>query len=128
VLRQFLVEQQIVDRTKNPESSREPPPMPDEGEWRELRARVDAFASPNVRKAVKRFDAFVRDFHDNVKTIDGEDDPTEARLAAVTLPTNRARVARSYEEVQMLISGELERVQGRCRCVYAAQATPVLPS
>jgi hypothetical protein len=109
VLRQFLVERQIVDRTKNPESSREPPPMPDEGDWLELRARVDAFASPHVRNAVNAFDNLVREFHDDVKTIDG-DDPTMAQLAEISLPTKRERVAWSYGQVQTLISGELERM------------------
>ena len=109
VLRQFLVEQQIVDRTKNPKSSRDPPPMPDEGEWRELRARVDAFASSQVRDAVNAFDSYVKDFHDGVKTIDG-DDPTMAYLAESSLPSKRERVAWSYGRVQSLISGELERM------------------
>jgi hypothetical protein len=107
VLKQFRVEQQIVDRTNNPESSREPPQMPDEGEHTELRARVDAFASPKVREAVSTFDKSVADFHDNVKTANG-DDSTMAYLAETTMPEKRERVAWAYGEVRRLISSGLE--------------------
>lgn len=108
VLRQCLVEQQIVDRTRNPKSSREPPQMPDEGKWRDLRARVDAFASPDVRQAVKAFDDFVSDFHDTAKTAASDD--TLASLSERVLPEKRERVAWAYDQVQRLINGELERL------------------
>lgn len=108
VLKQFRVEQQIVDRTANPKSSREPPQMPDDGEWRDLRARVDAFASQDVRLALNAFDRCVADFHDTVKDVNDPDNPV-ARLREDDLPPNRESVTRAYGEVQRLISFELER-------------------
>jgi hypothetical protein len=77
-------------------------------EWRELRARVDAFASPNVREAVNVFDHCVRDFHDNVESDDAEDGLTSLYEAA--LRPKRERVAWAYGQVQSGISNELERL------------------
>jgi hypothetical protein len=110
VLRQFLVEVQIVERTANPDSSREPPEMPPENEWRDLRARVGAFASPKVAKAVKEFDSKVKEFHDGVNLDELAANPDAQNVYGIVLGGHRKTATEAYERVQKLIQDELENL------------------
>jgi uncharacterized membrane protein len=97
VLRQFLVEVQIVDRTGT-SSERKAPAMPPEDEWRDLRAQVDAYATQEVSDAVEEFDARVREFHEVPAG------NAEGRKAA------REEVRAAYGRVRTLVRDELEKL------------------
>jgi hypothetical protein len=108
VLRQFLVEVQIVDRRENPESSREAPEMPPELEWRDLRARVGALGSKPVNEAVEAFDAKVREFHEAVELRASEMGRQPPPTRDVRLKGLRGEVREAYERVHNLIREELD--------------------
>jgi hypothetical protein len=102
VLRRFLVEVQIIERTENEGELRESPAMPPEDEWLDLRARVGAVGSGQVAEAFERFDSKVRDFHDHVlifqHQMTNEDAVREARREA----------KEAYTRVEVLIRNELD--------------------
>jgi hypothetical protein len=117
VLRQFLVEVQIVERTENPTSLRERPEMPPENEWRDLRARVGAFALPEVGEAVQAFDSKVREFHNAVNVfrdvvnalgrVSDEIAPKQAPEEFRAMENARAEAVAAYEGVQTLVRDDL---------------------
>lgn len=112
VLRQFLVEVQIVDRRENPASSREPPEMPPEHEWTDLRARVGALGSKDVVSAVDSLDSKVREFHEAVDRLVSETRPKSRETRGPYLDGLRRGVREGYEKVQTLIGEELEAKGG----------------
>jgi hypothetical protein len=57
--------------------------MPPENEWRDLRARVDAFGSPEVGKAVELFDSEIADFQNAVNVYRGMSKQLAPHLAVV---------------------------------------------
>jgi hypothetical protein len=120
LLRQFLVEVQIVQRTEDLMHKREPPEMPPEYEWRDLRARVGAFGSPEVGEAVEMFDSKVRAFHEAVNVFGGTSDqlaegrPIPPGIGPHTpmeeyraMETARAEAVAAYDVVQTLVRDEL---------------------
>jgi hypothetical protein len=111
LLRQFRVEVQIVQRTANPESSREPPEMPPESEWGELRARIDAYSSDDVGKAVATFDSCVRDFHAEAdalrKLLRGSRLIAGEETKKQEVSDARGSVMSAYETVQAPVREEL---------------------
>jgi hypothetical protein len=110
VLRQTLVEVQIVERTENPISLREPPEMPRENEWRDLRARVGAFGSREVGDAVKTFDSKVREFHNAVNAYRGMSErpaPDAAVEEFGEITKARGEATAAYEAVRTLVRDEL---------------------
>jgi hypothetical protein len=110
VLRQFLVEVQIVQRTENPMSLREAPEMPPENEWRDLRARVGAFGTEEVGKAVEAFDTKVRKFHGAVNVYRGMSEqlaPDPAVEEFRRMEEARAEAVAAYDVVQTLVRDDL---------------------
>jgi hypothetical protein len=108
LLRQLLVERQIVERTENPESTRAPPAMPPEIEYNDLRARVWAFGSREVNAAVDAFDSNVRKFHETVELYAEDAKAGQAQGGKEgVLRSHRGRVTEGYEELRELIRKEL---------------------
>jgi hypothetical protein len=119
LLRQFLVEVQIVQRTAEITRLRVPPPMPPEDEWRDLRARVGAFGSPEVGDAVEMFDSKVRAFHDAADDFGAESQQLEGDRPVfgigphtpmteyTAMQEAREEAVTAYEVVQTLVRDEL---------------------
>jgi hypothetical protein len=121
LLRQFLLEVQIVQRTEDLVGLREPPDPPTEEEWRDLRARVGAFGSAEVVHAVEEFDSQVRTFHNAVNVYRGmlwqnvgDEQPIPKGIGPHTpmdeyreMERQRTLAVKGYEEVATLIREEL---------------------
>ena len=121
LLRQLLVEVQIVQRTEDLlGGQREPPKMPPDHEWRDLRARIGVVASPEVGEAVDMFDAKVREFHNRVNVFRGKSDelaggqPIPPGIGPHTpmdeyraMEAAREEAVAAYEPVQTLVRDEL---------------------
>jgi hypothetical protein len=111
LLRQFLVEVQIIERTEWL-GDREPPPPPPEHEYREIRAQVGVFGSRDVSEAVEALDSAIRGFHNAVDVYRGARDQKEgpARKEYEEVNAARTEASTAYVRVRTLVRDELARL------------------